>query len=96
MLWLKGYRILARRYRVRSGEIDIVAVRGRMLTFVEVKMRQTEQLGCDALTPRGSRRSRAAALSWTASRPRYHEFGRRFDAVLVMPWRLPRHLPGIA
>ena len=39
-LCLKGYRILARRYRSKLGEIDLIAVRGRRLAFVEVKRRK--------------------------------------------------------
>ena len=40
-LWLrlKGYRILARRFRAPPGEIDLVARRGRVLALVEVKAR---------------------------------------------------------
>ena len=38
-LRLKGYRILARGFRVPVGEIDIIARRGRVLVFVEVKAR---------------------------------------------------------
>ena len=40
-----GYAILARRYRVRAGEIDIVALDGRCLVFVEVKSRQNGRFG---------------------------------------------------
>jgi putative endonuclease len=41
ILRLKGYRILACRYRVRDGEIDIVARRADTIAFVEVKVRQS-------------------------------------------------------
>ncbi len=40
-LRLRGYRVLARRYKVPVGEVDIVARRGRTLVFVEVKARAT-------------------------------------------------------
>lgn len=39
LLSLKGYRILARNYVVRGGEIDLVARRGSTVIFVEVKAR---------------------------------------------------------
>src|SRR5207237_6026244 len=48
-LRLKGWQILARRARVPGGEVDIVARRGRMLTFVEVKARATEEEAAFAL-----------------------------------------------
>ena len=41
----RGYAILARRYRTRHGEIDIVARDGEVLVFVEVKTRSTEAFG---------------------------------------------------
>ena len=40
-LLLKGYRIVARRYRTRLGEVDLIARRGRLVLFVEVKVRAT-------------------------------------------------------
>lgn len=41
MLRAKGHRILARRYKTPVGEIDLVALKGRRLAFVEVKHRRT-------------------------------------------------------
>jgi putative endonuclease len=42
MLRLNGHRIVARRYKTRVGEIDLVALKGRRLAFVEVKRRKTD------------------------------------------------------
>jgi putative endonuclease len=91
-LRLKGHAILDRRFRSHRGEIDIVARRGRTLIFVEVKARATAEAALDAVTPRSRARILAAADLWVARRPRYADFDRRFDVVLVMPRRLPRHL----
>ena len=49
-LRLKGYRILARRYRTPVGEIDLIVRRGRLVAFVEVKRRPTEAEAAEAVT----------------------------------------------
>ena len=49
---LKGYRILARRYRTPHGEIDIVARRQQLIAFVEVKARASLDDAAYAVTPR--------------------------------------------
>src|SRR2546428_12590063 len=41
----RGYRILERNYRTRRGEIDLIAEDGRMLVFVEVKVRLDDRFG---------------------------------------------------
>ncbi len=92
-LMAKGYRILARRCRTPYGEIDLVAVRGRRLAFVEVKRRATRLEGEAALTSRQAGRISRAAEFWVSRNARYRDHDRGLDAVLVMPGRLPVHLP---
>ena len=89
----KGYRILGRRVRTPYGEIDLIAVRGRRLAFVEVKRRATRLEGEAALTPRQAGRIARAAEFWISRNPRYRDHDLGLDAVLVMPGRLPVHLP---
>src|SRR3982750_5041598 len=55
-LMAKGYRILAKRFRTRYGEIDIVARRRNLLAFVEVKARASLDEAAYAVTPRNQRR----------------------------------------
>lgn len=88
----KGYRILARRFRSAVGEIDIVARRRRTLVFVEVKAREDFDTAAEAIGPRQQRRIIAAAQAWLAARPQDAMLDMRFDVVLVVPGRLPRHL----
>jgi putative endonuclease len=92
-LIVKGYRILARRFRSPVGEIDIVARRGRLLVFVEVKARSRLDDAAESLLPRQRRRIAAAAAAWLAGHPDDGERHIRFDAVLVAPGRIPRHIP---
>ena len=91
-LRLHGWRILVRRARVRGGEVDIVARRGRTLAFVEVKARASFDDAAYAVTPRQQARIIDAAQGWLMAHPEHAEFELRFDAILIAPRRLPRHL----
>lgn len=91
VLCLKGYRILDRRHRSRAGEIDIIAVRGRRLAFVEVKMRATLDLAECATTNRQSDRMARAAEHWIWRHPSFRNHDIGLDALLLAPWRLPQH-----
>ena len=96
--WLmaKGYRILARRFRTPYGEIDIVARRRNLLAFIEVKARATLDDAAYAVTPRQQARIINAAQAWLQvwliQHPEHADFEQRFDALLIAPRRLPRHL----
>lgn len=89
----KGYRILARRFRTPVGEIDIVAGRRNTLVFVEVKARNTLDDAAEAVTDRTKQRIVAAAEYWLSQRPDDVTREMRFDAVLVAPGKMPRHIP---
>jgi putative endonuclease len=91
-LMAKGYRILARRFRTPHGEIDLVARRRNLVAFVEVKARATLDEAAFAVTPHQQARIINAAEAWLAAHPQYAEFELRFDAILIAPRRLPRHL----
>jgi putative endonuclease len=93
LLVVKGYRILGRRCRTRSGEIDLIAVRGRTIAFIEVKQRRSLLDAEAAITARQSLRLRRAASLWLADRPRYQSYDQRFDAIFVVPNQRPLHLP---
>ncbi|MBM3643339.1 MAG: YraN family protein [Alphaproteobacteria bacterium] len=82
-LRLAGYRILARRFRTRAGEIDLVARKGRLLAFVEVKARADRARAAEAVGEAQMRRIARAAELFMARHPRYAECSVRFDAVLV-------------
>jgi putative endonuclease len=93
-LRLHGWRILARRARVRGGEVDIVARRGRTLAFVEVKARASDAAAGFALDEWRLRRVVAAAEQLA---PRFMRDGDdvRIDALFVLPRRWPRHLANV-
>lgn len=88
----KGYRILARRFRTPHGEIDLVAKKRNLVAFIEVKARASLDEAAYAVTPRQQGRIVNAAQGWLMAHPEHAEFELRFDAILIAPRRLPRHL----
>jgi putative endonuclease len=93
-LLFKKYRILAFRYRTRAGEVDIIARRGDLVIFVEVKARKTVSSGVDAVGREAQRRIHNAADQWISRQPDATKLSLRHDIVVVRPWRWPTHLPG--
>jgi putative endonuclease len=85
----QGYRVLARQCRNRLGEIDIIAVDGEWIVFVEVKTRQHSDKGrpVEAVTRDKQRQLTRAALAWLKSRG-WLERRCRFD-VIAITWQAP-------
>jgi len=90
LLRLKGHRIVARRYETPVGEIDLVALKGKRLAFVEVKRRKTTDEAAFTVTAKQRRRIVRAAQYWLASHPRFAGHDIAFDVVLAAPWSWPR------
>ena len=88
----KGFRILARRWKSPVGEIDIVARRRSLLIFVEVKARPNLDDAAWSVTERQRGRIVAAAEAWLARHGDDRIRDIRFDAMLVAPGRVPRHV----
>lgn len=100
-LQAKGYRILDRRVRTPMGEVDLIAKRGALVAFVEVKHRASLDLATGSVTPGAWQRIARAADFWMARHPALVDCGWRYDIVAVAPGRLPRHIrdawrPGMA
>jgi len=93
LLIAKGFRILARRWRSPLGEIDIVARRRQLLVFAEVKARASLDEAAESVNERQRRRIAAAADVWLATNPDATIRDIRFDAILVAPGKMPRHIP---
>jgi len=94
-LMLKGYRIVARRYRTKAGEIDLIARRGDLVLIVEVKARKTLIEAMDAIARESERRIEGAADLWLTRQKDYAKLSMRFDMVAVLPWRWPVHVENV-
>ena len=80
----RGYKIIARNYRTKAGEIDIIAREGRTLVFIEVKGRQSARYGSAkaAVTPRKQHQVSKVAL-WYLKENDQMDAKARFDVVAV-------------
>lgn len=94
-LTAKGYRILARRYRTKLGEIDLIARRGDLVLMVEVKARRSLVEAMEAIGRESERRIEGAADIWLSRQPDYGRLSVRFDMVAVLPWRWPVHVQNV-
>ncbi|MCJ8508020.1 YraN family protein [Rhizobium lemnae] len=90
-LMAKGYRIVSTRYRTPLGEIDLIARKGSVVAFIEVKARKSENLAVEAVGFQSQKRIRAASDLWLAKQRKASVLSLRYDIVAVRPWRLPRH-----
>lgn len=91
-LRLRGYRIIARNLRTPVGELDIVARRGRVLAVIEVKARAVLDDAAAAIAEPQRRRIERGAAWLVSGRPELAAMTIRFDAMLIAPGRLPRHI----
>ena len=94
-LLLKGYRPLARRFAAAGGEIDLVAKRGRIVIFVEVKARATLSDAHEAIDARKRARFSRAVRTWLSRHPQKPDAILRVDAVFVAPRAWPAHLVNV-
>ncbi|MBE6447493.1 MAG: YraN family protein [Alphaproteobacteria bacterium] len=94
LLILKGYRIVAHRYKTRLGEIDIVAKKGNTIAFVEVKSRNDQEKCFVAITAKQLRRIQNASVIFLE----HHNFTKcnlSYDVVLVANWKFPLHITNV-
>ncbi len=90
-LRLKGYQILAWRYKTYFGEIDIVAKKGKIIAIVEVKARKIESDFETVLRPRQMQRIRKAAEFFLSRNSKLQNHQIRFDFVFVNQLFWPQH-----
>lgn len=91
-LMLKGYRLLAMRYKTKWGEVDLIMRYRGQLIFVEVKARRTHDAAAYAVHEKNQARVMAAANAFLAQHAAYTHYQVRFDVVLVAWYKRPHHL----
>lgn len=93
-LRLRGWRILAQRVKVKVGEVDLIARKGRTVAFIEVKWRRDAALLGEAVDAHRLRRVARAAEMLAA---RYAKAGDdvRIDVILVAPRTWPRRIANV-
>lgn len=96
---LRGFRVLARNFRTRMGELDLVVRRGALLAVVEVKTRSGDAgygAPCEAVSPHKQQRLVRAAQTFLQRYPQYADCTVRFDVAEVTPgplWLRVRCIP---
>ena len=93
---LRGWTILDTNRWVGGGELDLVARRGRVLVFCEVKSKSGDGFGdpIEMVDERKVRHVRRAASAWLALHPELRGLDVRFDVIAVRAGRI-EHLPGV-
>ena len=90
-LLLKGWRILAKRVKTPRGEIDLIARRGNVVAFVEVKWRASGAELDHSIDAYRLRRVLAAAEA-VGHRYAKADDQQQIDVILLAPGRFPRHM----
>ncbi len=85
LLETKGYRILERNFRCRMGEIDLIAQKGQVLVFAEVKLRKNASHGAarEFVTASKQQKIRMTAAYYLAGHARAQNLQPRFDVIEV-------------
>lgn len=91
MLRVKGYRILATRVKTPVGEVDLIARRGTVLCFIEVKQRKTTQLAQTSVPQKNWARIASAAANWASKHGEHSQLDWRYDLIAVSPQYWPTH-----
>lgn len=92
LLRLKGYRLLARRFKSHFGEVDLIMRRGQTTAFIEVKARPSHDEAAISVSPIQAKRIGQAAKLWLAKDAKATQSFCRFDIVAVNAYLWPKHI----
>ena len=84
-LSVSGWRVLKWRWKWPFGENDLVAKRGKIISFIELKERRNEQVVINSITAHQWRRISCAADLFMARHGQYPDCSWRFNAIIIVP-----------
>ena len=85
---IRLYSILHHRMKTLVGEIDLIALRGKQLVFIEVKARKNGL--CEGIVSQDQQaRIKRAAELFLAKNPEYNNYNIRFDLAVIKPYSWP-------
>jgi putative endonuclease len=90
-LRIKGYRILAKRFKTKAGEVDVIVQKGDVIAMIEVKARADEMAAINSVTAMSQRRIMAAGDIWLGRQRDYANLSVRYDIIAILPWKMPKH-----
>lgn len=93
-LWLimRRWTILKHQWKTPLGEIDIIAQKGRLIAFIEVKNHASYDDSRSVITPKQQKRIINAARFFIKEHPAYASHDMRFDAILLHQWWAVEHI----
>lgn len=89
-LWGSGWRVAAHRFKHPVGEVDLIALRGKTVAFIEVKARESARAAIESIHPHQQQRICRAASAWMAKHPQFSGHTMRFDVMILTRWPWPR------
>lgn len=94
-LMLKGFRIEERRFKTHCGEIDLIASKGELVVFVEVKSRKSMEKCFNAVKNRQLSRIQRASQIFLKRYPSLAMRQIRYDVIFISGWCLPLHIENV-
>jgi putative endonuclease len=96
LLRIKGYKILARRFKTVCGEIDIVAQKNDVVAFVEVKSRKSTDKCYNAVTDKQLKRIQRTSEIFMRKNKKFSNYFSSYDIILIADWKLPIHIKNVS
>jgi putative endonuclease len=96
VLICKGFTILAKRYKTVCGEIDIIAQKGDLVVFVEVKSRKNIDKCYTAIVDKQLNRIQRASQIFLSKNSKLSTMSIRYDVILVSDWSFPIHIENVS